>query len=251
MLLRRKTRVKKTGSDVDNHPEYSEQCGQLYRDIKEHLAAGYSKREISKKLHCSRNTVSKYAEGDYEALCRKVYRSRVDQHYDMIVKSLSAGMSRADVYQELVAAGCQISKTAAYDYMNKLIKGNGIDVSVYKSSSPEAVRERKRLEKYDHVTRPGIFRFLWMGGNLTPYHREYLMKEYPVLSELAVCIREFREIFDKRNMPMLYLFIEKYKSSQYKGLSRFAAGLEKDIEAVENAVASDLSNGFVREQTAN
>lgn len=245
MLLRRRTRVKKTGSDVDNHPEYSGRCGQLYRDIKEHLAAGYSKREISKKLHCSRNTVSKYAEGDYEALCRKVYRSRVDQHHDMIVKSLSAGMSRADVYQELAAAGCKISKTAAYDYMNKIISENGIDVSVYKSSSPEAVREKKRLEKYDHVTRPGIFRFLWMGGNLTPYHREYLMKEYPVLSELAVCIQEFREIFDKRNMPMLYLFIEKYKLSEYKGLSRFATGLEKDIEAVENAVASDLSNGFV------
>ena len=30
-----------------------------------------------------------------------------------------------------------------------------------------------------------------------------------------------------------------------KELASFAKGLEKDIEAVENAVASDLSNGFV------
>ena len=46
-------------------------------------------------------------------------------------------------------------------------------------------------------------------------------------------------------MPYLYLFIEKYKNSDLKELSRFASGLEKDLSAVENAVASPLSNGFV------
>ena len=39
--------------------------------------------------------------------------------------------------------------------------------------------------------------------------------------------------------------IEKYKNSNLKELSRFASGLEKDLSAVENAVASPLSNGFV------
>ena len=49
----------------------------------------------------------------------------------------------------------------------------------------------------------------------------------------------------KENMPYLYLFIEKYKNSDLKKLSRFASGLEKDLSAVENAVASPLSNGFL------
>ena len=40
-------------------------------------------------------------------------------------------------------------------------------------------------------------------------------------------------------------FIERYKNSDLKEISRFANGLEKDIEAVENSVASELSNGFV------
>ena len=68
---------------------------------------------------------------------------------------------------------------------------------------------------------------------------------YPQLRTLKSCIQEFREIFQKKNMPYLYLFIEKYKSSDLKELSRFASGLEKDLSAVENAVASPLSNGFV------
>ena len=46
-------------------------------------------------------------------------------------------------------------------------------------------------------------------------------------------------------MPYLYLFIEKYKNSSLKEISRFASGLERDLPAVENSVASPLSNGFV------
>lgn len=44
---------------------------------------------------------------------------------------------------------------------------------------------------------------------------------------------------------MLYLFIDRYKKSSLKELSRFAEGLEKDLSAVENSVSSPLSNGFV------
>ena len=49
----------------------------------------------------------------------------------------------------------------------------------------------------------------------------------------------------KKKMPLLYLFIEHYMNSGVKELSSFANGLSKDIQAVENAVASKLSNGFV------
>ena len=44
---------------------------------------------------------------------------------------------------------------------------------------------------------------------------------------------------------MLYLFIERYKNSNIKSIKSFAKGLERDIDAVENAVAYDYRNGFV------
>lgn len=237
--------VKKISAIVDNSSEYSERRLQLYHDIKEYLAAGYSKREIARKLHCGRDTVTKYEQGDFDPLCKKEYRSKIDQYHDMIVKLLSAGVSRMDVYLQLKTLGCPIKRTAAYDYMNKIAQRYQIDISIYKSTSSEAVQTRKKLNKYDHITRAGVFRFLWMEKELSEYHQKYITEKYPVVQELRCCILEFREIFKKKNMPMLYLFIEKYKKSPYKGLSRFARGLEKDIEAVENAVASDLSNGFV------
>lgn len=81
--------------------------------------------------------------------------------------------------------------------------------------------------------------------DLTKEHRDYLWKKMPILWEVEQCIKEFRNLFNKKNLPLLYLFIDRYKSSQIKELASFATGLEKDISAVENAVASDLSNGFV------
>ena len=46
-------------------------------------------------------------------------------------------------------------------------------------------------------------------------------------------------------MALPYLFIERYQISAIKEIASFAKGLQKDIEAVENAVASEKSNGFV------
>ena len=84
-----------------------------------------------------------------------------------------------------------------------------------------------------------------MNGTLSVKQHQILWEKYKLLPELETCIREFRAIFFKKSMPLLYLFIEKYKQSTLKEIASFANGLKVDIEAVENAVASDLSNGFV------
>ncbi len=84
-----------------------------------------------------------------------------------------------------------------------------------------------------------------MNIDLTTAHHEYLWNKYSVLCEIEICVRQFREIFDKKNMSMLYIFIDRYQNSLLKELASFAKGLNRDIDAVENAVASPLNNGFV------
>ena len=236
---------KKMPCNADNFLDYNEKSVQLYNAIHEYSKAGYSKPAISKMLHCSRNTVTKYLEGDYDSLCRKNFYSGMDQFYDYIIKELSSGVSRKDVFRSLIQKDYKGGQTAAYDYMNKIIERFHIDIAVYRSSSADAVQEKKKLQKYDHISRNGIFRFLWMNLEITNSHKSYLMDTYPQLRILMSCIREFREIFQKKSMPCLYLFIEKYKNSDLKEVSRFVSGIERDLSAVENAVASSLSNGFV------
>lgn len=86
-----------------------------------------------------------------------------------------------------------------------------------------------------------------MNRKLLKEHHTYIWKEYPMLWILESCIQEFRTIFEHKNMIYLYLFIEKFKVSRIKELTTFAIGLEKDIDAIANAVASDLRNGFVED----
>ena len=159
---------------VDNSIEYNPKSVQLYNNIREYAAAGYSKREIAKILHCGRNTVTKYLNGDYESLCKRDYRSGMDQFYDDIIKELNAGVSRKDVYCHLLKKGYMGKHSAAYDYMNKIIKREHIDIAVYKSSSAEVIQKRKKLQQYDHVSRAGIFRFLWMNSDLSKAHCTYI-----------------------------------------------------------------------------
>ncbi len=148
---------------MDNFIEYDETCVQRYHVIKEYLSAGYSRRQVAKILHCSRNTVNKYVSGEFDALCGKNFYSGMDTYYDYVIKSLKAGMSRKDIYRSVVKMGYKGGQTAAYNYMNKVIGRFGIEVSKYKSTSPEAIQKKKALEKYDHLSRTGIFRFFMDG----------------------------------------------------------------------------------------
>lgn len=129
--------------------------------------------------------------------------------------------------------------------MNKLIEVQGIEIAVYRSASIESISRKKQLSKFDHLTRRSIFRFLWMNDTVISGYRNYLMETYPIICELYKCIKEFRRIFKEKSLPQLYLFIDRYKTSEIKQLAVFASGLEKDLEAIENTVATDLSNGFV------
>ena len=96
-----------------------------------------------------------------------------------------------------------------------------------------------------------VFQFaISLLSDLSDFLNCFLYK-YNILQEIEKCIREFREIFRTKKMPLLYLFIEHYKNSSVQELSTFANGLEKDISAVENAVASDLSNAFVEGTNSN
>ena len=231
--------------NVENLPILDERRVQVYESVQELRSAGYSYRKIAKALGISRCKVSDFIHGEFESLCQVKFRSGMDMFHDYIVKSLQAGMCRTDVYNCCVMRGYQGKRNAAYDYMNKLIRHYNIEASVYKSASEETVRKRKALQGYDYITRARLFRFIWMKEDLSPDHKDYLFKTYPLLYELDRCVREFRRIFNENRMPLLYMFIYRYRQSGINALSVFATGLERDIDAVVNAVSFELSNGFV------
>ncbi len=187
--------VKKMPTTVDNSSEYDPKRVELYQNIHNYLEAGYSFRKIAKLLHHSRNTVKKYAYGTYDDLCKKSFRSKLDKYYTYILECLNAKMTKSDIYYSLVESkGYSGSKANAFDYMNHLADKFQIDVALYRSSSDDEIKKRKKLEKCDHVSRASVFRFLWMNHPLDSTHKDYILEKYPVVQSLYKCIIEFRQI---------------------------------------------------------
>ena len=77
-----------------------------------------------------------------------------------------------------------------------------------------------------------------MEQNLELNDIERLYEKYPIIFQLKQCISEFREIFYRKNMPLLYIFIANYKNSPIPSIKSFALGLEKDIDAVIHFAAN-------------
>lgn len=100
-------------------------------------------------------------------------------------------------------------------------------------------------KRQDYITRESVFRNIWINKELTDFNKTYIYDEYPELFRIHNCIREFRNVFAKQNVPHLYLYIEKYRNETIKPLGSFAKGLKRDIDAVKNEVAYGYSNGFV------
>lgn len=238
-------------SYVDNYSLREKKRYQLICQIKTFLEEGCSYREISRRLGVGRNTIAKYRAGDPGELCRSgIQHSKLDVYFEEIQYCLFNGYSKSRTVKYLFSKGYAGARSTAYDYLCKmeLLLDRHFAPQPYVRTKTEAMKYKtgsKGKEK-DYLTRSGIFRWLWMDETLLMRdHIDYLFREYPKIAEIRKCIHHFRKIFYTRNMPELYLFIERYRSCDIAEIRTFAKGLHRDIEAVENAVASDLSNGFV------
>lgn len=229
---------------MDNFTEAEQKRLQLILQIQEMYQNDVSIRQITKRLQITRNTVKKYLEGDPEILCRANKRSNLDQHKNYIIKCINEGKTQSETARSVMELGCDCGFNNIRQYVHSVVIQYQLDVKKYVSCSGNNAAENKQAQT-EYITRKGIFQYLWLNGELTSEHRKYMWHKYKILFEIERCIREFREIFRTKRMPLLYLYIERYKHTEIKEIASFANGLEKDISAVENAVASDLSNGFV------
>lgn len=248
MIIHWLKRVKKTPLTVDNLTESEARKKLLIHRIQEYKQEGCSVTEISRRTGKDRRSVIKYLSGNPDILCRSNRVGVLEPYKDFIIKCLKDGMTQAETILLLRSRGYSQSDTNARTYFKQIIKELDIQVKKYNSSAntrPMRSGAGAKGNKFDYITRKGIFQHLWMGVNLNEYHRKYIFDKYPILYELEKCVHEFRAVFERKSIIFLYLFIDRYKNSDIKEIVTFASGLERDIEAVENAVASDLSNGFV------
>lgn len=237
-------------SDVDNFPEFHNKRYQLILQVQKFSEDGCSNREIARRLGIGRNTVRKYKTGEPNLLNQYgIRQSKLDVFRAFILKCLDNGYSKSKTVKSIYEQGYDGGMTNAFDYLKK------IEQEYHKSFAPQPyVRTMTEALKYktgskgrdcDYITRNGVFNYLWLNGDLTDWHHQYIFGKYPILYQLHKCIREFCKLFECKSVPLLYLFIDEFSKSEVREIKSFASGLGRDADAIENAVAYSYSNGFV------
>ena len=211
---------------MDNLTEAERKRGQLIEQIQSLYKSGISIREITRITGKNRNTVRKYLHGDPDLLCRSNVRSSLDRYTDFIIKSIQSGLTQSTIAKKLAELGYAGTFTNARSFICKVAAANDLEIRKYSNGSSKYNDDGSKKMDIDYITRKGIFQYLWMNGELTQEHRDYLWKQMPILWKVKQCIKEFRYLFSKKSLPLLYLFINRCKSSQIKELSGFAAGLD-------------------------
>jgi hypothetical protein len=239
-------------ADVDNLTENERKRLELLTTIQEMLAADYKSADIASALGISTRTVFRYKDCNPYEQCRLERPSRhreIFKYKDEIISLLKDGYHVAGVAQELKANGCPLGGSTLRRYTKKLATECGIDIN--KTRKGPNIESKKSFDRNTSNTvvlkKQDLIKLLWMNTpeGFANISFSNLYRQYPVVQKLKVCIEEFRQIFIRRSMPCLYLFIERYKNDELAPIASFAKGLERDLDAVENAVASPLSNGFV------
>ena len=214
--------------------------------VRDYMAQGISMRRAAKELKMSRETIKKYLNGDPNELCRQQtdcnYRCEhsIVSHLDFITDCVNKGMFPSEIHRKLMETfHYQGSFHTFYNHLKRNAKRHGWTLNTRYDPKGHTVHAPKM------ISRSGILNHLWNNSKLSPEHKAFIFEQNRILFVLDRCIREFRDIFQQQCVNRLHCFIDKYSQCSIKPIESFASGLLNDIDAVENAVSYEWSNGFV------
>ena len=241
---------KKTSEN--NFTEAEQKRMSLITTIQELRSSNISLAAIANILKKDWRIIKKYINVDPKELCHNklsVRQSALDIYTYDIIDRIKQGMTQSSIAKELINNGYTGTKTNARMHVCLIAQKYGLKLSKYGRKTCSYDKADNEKLKIDCITRRGIFYHLWMDEKLTKHHHYWIWNKYNILQTLEKCIRQFREIFNRKVVVLLYIFIDRYGKSSIRELVSFVKSLSRDIKAVGNAVASTLSNGFVRALT--
>lgn len=203
---------------------------------------GYSDTSIGRMLDIDRRTVKKYKNGNPKQLCINT-RHRHNPYEKMVIDLIIKGHTASNIWSILKNNGYPHSYSNARTMIKKVAHNNNL--ALVKYCNKQSDNSRHVFTDNVYLKRTTILRYIWSNIELNTLERNYLYQHYPIVFMLKQCLIEFKNIFLKKQITELYIFISKYGNSVYKKLATFANGLNKDLTSIENAVSMSHNNGFV------
>jgi len=213
----------------------------LYQQIQKLHEGGLSLCRISEELSLARSTVRKYFQQPPEPPLptpRPLRASKLDRYEDYILTRLSQGCRNADqIHREIAEMGFSGGKTNIRAYIAYL------HTSTADGSKPASRKERTQ------AVSPRSLRWL-----LTKQRKDLDQEEQAQLDQLLqtspearviqTLLHEFLDLVRERKYQQLRSWMEQANKSAIPELKSFVAGIERDYDAVKEALRLPCSQGI-------
>ncbi len=213
----------------------------LAQRIQELHEGGMSLRKIGKELGLARNTVRKYFRQPPEPplpTARSLQASKLDRFEDYILTRLSQGCrNAAQIHREITALGYQGGHTNVRAYVAHLRKATA------DGSTPA-----KRATRAQAVS-PRALRWLLTRERMDLNQEEQaqldqLLQVSPDVQIIHTLLHAFLDMVRERHHQPLRPWMEEASKSGIPELKSFVAGIERDDDAVKEALRLPWSQGI-------
>ena len=216
--------------------ETEEAKNELVGTVKEMYLKGYSVSAISRELKIDCRTAKKYVKHQGRMLsASRERRSILDPYKETIITLNHERKTIASIFRVIAKEGYKGSYRNLNAFLAEHNEGLG---RRHRKTSPEKILRRGLLISFLHND---ISRFKVEDQEKI---EEYL-KTNKNLQNLCSAVNDFRDIFRIKDDSRLEIWLEKVKKFNIRELTTFARGIERDIEAIKNAIRTEFSNGVI------
>ena len=228
-------KAKKLTKAAIRKQDREEAKNELVRTVKEMHLNGYSANAISRELKIDIRTAIKYIkhQGRFVNASRE-RKSILDPYKDTII-ALNHERKIVHIFRTIAKDGYKGSYRSLSAFLAEYNEGLG---RRHRKTSPESTLRRgmlisllnKDISKFKEADQKKMKEYIETDGNL---------------QNLYSAVNRFREILKGKDESRLEDWLSEVKRYNIRELNTFIMSVERDIEAVKNAIRTEFSNGII------
>jgi predicted transcriptional regulator len=212
----------------------------MVQSVREMYQNGFSQRRISRELNLEWKTVKKYLDPDFNSVHKmhgRKKKSILDGYHETIEHLLREGLKCREIEEQLRQKG--------YSGSSSLIR---MHISKIKRRKQESYINQYKAVSYDFLSRNHIIKLLYKPlkeiKGLTQEMYARFQSHYPKAAGIIELISEFKDILKSSAINRLEPWIQKAQALDSDEISSFVNGVQRDKNAVVNAIMLPYSNGL-------
>jgi transposase len=208
------------------------------REVRDLAAKGLNQKQIYERTgHCS-TTIKKYLDPDFDPEYKEYgvnYPSKLKPYCETIDTMLNEHKKFREIEEKIRAMGYQGSASTIRMYSARKRRHNQAIMAEYRQNTE--IVERKYLLKL-------LYNSIEKVRGMSQEQFDKVIALYPQLLAVYDLIRDLKTIFANHHADDLEPWLESAKSLGSTDINSFVNGINRDIEAVRNAIIYNYNNGL-------